>query len=112
MDRRSVRQNVTEYRLTASIAEARIKAIAQNSDKISWALHALERMDQREIFDDDVLAALRTGMISGDPEKTPKGEWKCKMVRQVRGSREIGVVTIILKPGSLFIKTVEWEDLS
>jgi hypothetical protein len=112
MDRRSARQNVTQYRLTAAIAEARIRAIAQDSDNISWALHALERMDEREIFDDDVLSTLRLGMISGDPERTQKGEWKCKMIRQVRGSREVGVVTIILKSGFLFVKTVEWEDLS
>ena len=112
MDRDSSQRKITNYRLTAAIAERRIRAIAANSDHISWAVHALERMDEREIFDDDVLSVLRLGGIFGDPEETLRGEWKCKMIRQVRGSREVGVVTIILKTGFLFVKTVEWEDLS
>jgi len=54
---------------------------------------------------------LRGGSITEQPEETPKGEWKCKMVYPIRGAREVGVVTIILKSDRLFIKTVEWEDL-
>jgi hypothetical protein len=50
-------------------------------------------------------------MISGEPEATPREEWKCKMVLRLRGAREAGVVVIILKRGGLFVKTVEWEDL-
>lgn len=104
-------RRVTSFRLTRALAEQRIKALAETSDNISWSVHALNRMDEREIFDGDVLRILRRGMVDGDPEKTPKGEWKCKMVYGLRGSREAGVVVIILKRGGLFIKTVEWEDL-
>lgn len=101
---------VTAYRLTAHVAEQRIRALALDSGLILWGSHASDRMEERGIFDVDVLAVLRKGTISGVPERTPRGEWKCKMVRQIRGSREVGVVTIILLSGCLFIKTVEWED--
>jgi hypothetical protein len=105
-------RKVTRYRLTPTIAEKRIKQIAAVSDNIRWSTHALQRMEEREIFDVDVLRILRDGMISGEPEETPKeGEWKCKMVRRLRGAREAGVVAIILTNNCLLVKTVEWEDL-
>ena len=105
-------QNVARYRLTRKIAEQRIRALAAVSDNIKWSLHALDRMNEREIYDVDVLRVLRLGTIAGEPEETNRsGEWKCKMVCGVRGSREVGVVAIILKTDGLFIKTVEWEDL-
>jgi len=112
MDGKSHGHKVTAYRLTRAIAERRIRSIAADTGMVKWAFHALDRMIERGIFDDDVLAVLRRGTISGDPESTPRGEWKCKMVRQIRGSREVGVITIILKSGCLFVKTVEWEDLA
>jgi hypothetical protein len=104
-------QNVARYRLTPAIAEQRVKALAEDSRNLKWSRHALVRMELREIFDVDVLRIVRRGMISGDPEETPTGEWKCKMVLKLRGSREAGTVVIILKRGGLLIKTVEWEDL-
>ncbi len=111
MDDTPARQNFTPLRLTASVAERRIKELAASSANIKWTAHAQSRMNEREIFDVDVLRILRSGMIDGDPEKTPTGEWKCKMVLKLRGSREAGVVAIILTRGGLLIKTVEWEDL-
>lgn len=39
------------------------------------------------------------------------GELKVKLVRQMRGQREVGVVVITLKSKYLLVKTVEWEDL-
>jgi predicted sugar kinase len=111
MDETSPAQRVIRYRLTAAIAEQRIREFAAVSDNIKWSAHALMRMDEREIFDNDVLRILRRGMIGGDPEETPQGEWKCKMALRLRGTREAGVVVIILKRGGLLVKTVEWEDL-
>lgn len=111
MDDTSARKNVTRYRLTLAIAEARIKSTAQASENIKWSLHALSRMNEREIFDVDVLRILRRGVICGEPEETNSGEWKCKMVLRLRGTREAGAVLIILRKGALLIKTVEWEDL-
>jgi hypothetical protein len=68
-------------------------------------------MEERGIFDIAVFEILKTGLIDGNPEVTEHQEWKCKMVKKLRGAREAGVVTIILHNGKLFIKTVEWEDL-
>lgn len=103
-------KNVAAYRLTPTIAEKRVRELAATSDSIRWSMHAIERMNEREIFDVDVLRALRIGIIRGLPEKTLNGEWKCKMTYRLRGSRIIGVVVILLRPDGLFIKTVEWED--
>lgn len=104
-------QNVTRYRLTSTTAEVRIRRLAEASSNIRWSLHAQKRMEEREIFDADALRVMRRGMISGAPEETPAGEWKCKMVLKLRGNREAGVVVVILKRGGLLVKTVEWEDL-
>jgi len=111
MNRKSSRHVVTEYRLTAAIAEKRIRSLAVSSDTIVWSNHAHDRMEERDIYDVDVLRVLRSGCIAGQPEQTSSGEWKCKMSSPIRGAREVGVVTIILKSNRLFIKTVEWEDL-
>ena len=55
---------------------------------------------------------LRKGDVKGDIEagKNP-GEWKVKVVKQIKGRREIGVIVLIMRQSRLFIKTVEWEDL-
>ncbi len=77
-----------------------------------FALHAQERAVEREIFDHDTLAILRKGQIRGQITVTKYGEWKCKIVWKLRGNREAGVVVLIQPDDRLFVKTVEWEDLS
>ena len=98
-------------RLTAAVAEKRIREIAEKSENVIFGNHARERMKEREIFDVDVLRVLRQGHIEEAPELTERNEWKCKSTLKIRGTRTAGVVTIILHNGKLFIKTVEWEDL-
>lgn len=106
-------QHVTRYRMTPGIAERRIRNLAKASDNIAWSVHALQRMNEREIFDVDVLRILREGMVIDPPEETKnRGEWKCKIVFKLRGAREAGAVVIVLRTDRLFVKTVEWEDLS
>jgi hypothetical protein len=69
-------------------------------------------MDLRGITDLDVLRVLRNGYISGPIEPgRNEGEWKCKIVAPVKGRREVGVVTLLIRNRKLRIKTVEWEDL-
>lgn len=101
---------LTKLRLTVAVAEKRIHALARASEDVQWSFHALERMREREITDIQVLEILRSGMVVGKPELTASGEWQCKMVKELRGRRKAGVVTIILHAGRLFLKTVEWED--
>ena len=106
-----VTSNVTEMRLTSSIAEKRIREIALVTENVILGTHARERMREREIFDVDVFRVLRKGYVDDPPEKTVQDEWKCKITLKIRGGRTAGVVTIILQNGKLFVKTVEWENL-
>ena len=87
-----------------------IRVTAADSRNVKFGDHALDRMEEREITTLDALRVLRTGHISG--EITPgrsAGEWKCKIIAKRKGSREVGVVTVALRTGGLFVKTVEWE---
>jgi len=82
-----------------------------DSKNVAFGTHAQERMVERDITTLDAIRVLRTGDIVGEVEPGKHaGEWRCKVVARKRGSREIGVVTIVLKSGRLFVKTVEWED--
>jgi len=97
--------------------EKTIRALALDSRKVRWRVaryetHASSRMDWRDITDRMMFEVLRTGYIKGDiePGRRP-GEWKAKMAKQMKGRREVGVVTIVIDNDRLFIKTVEWEDL-
>lgn len=104
-------RKVTAFRLTVALAEKRIREVAATSSRVIFGNHARERMREREIDDIDVLRILRSGHVIENPAPAEAGEWKCKIVRQMKGTRDVGVVAIILRSGSLFIKTVEWEDM-
>lgn len=39
------------------------------------------------------------------------GEWKAKIVRNVKGRRDVGAVVLLVRNDYLIVKTVEWEDL-
>jgi hypothetical protein len=89
-----------------------IRMLAETSDAITFGLHALERMDERDISDIDVLRVLRRGRIKGSIRAGRRdGEWIVKIVDRIRGSREAGVVTAVIGVSKLFIITVEWEDI-
>ena len=78
---------------------------------MSFSLHAMDRMEERDITTLDALRVLRNGEIVGEiTSGKTTGEWKCKMIARRRGSRDMGVVSIVLRTGRLFVKTVEWED--
>jgi Domain of unknown function (DUF4258) len=101
---------VSRFRLTAPVAEGRIRKAAKQSERVILGQHARQRMRERGIDDADVFRLLREGVVVEAPEPAEPGEWKCKIVRRIRGSRDVGVITIILQSGRLFVKTVEWED--
>jgi hypothetical protein len=89
-----------------------VRKAAADSRNVSFGMHALDRMEERGITTLDALRVLRSGEIEGELEAGKNaGEWKCKIVAKIKGSREVGVVTIVMRVGRLFIKTVEWEDL-
>lgn len=89
-----------------------VRGAAAESANVKFGNHALERMEERGITTLDALRVLHDGDIKGsvEPGKN-QGEWKCKIAKTMKGSREIGVVTLVMSNGRLFVKTVEWEDL-
>ena len=91
---------------------ATVRRLAEEDRKVYLSNHAKERMDLRSITRIDVIRVLRRGHLDGDivAGQSP-GEWKCKVVANVRGSRDIGVVTLVIGGDRLLVKTVEWEDL-
>ena len=98
-------------RLTAAIAQKRIRELSESTENITWTDHVLDQMEHRGITDGDVLRVLRTGYVDEDPIQTERGgEWKCKITRHARGGREIGVVTVIWHERRLILLTTEWED--
>ena len=91
---------------------ATIRRLAVEDRSVFISYHARERMEQRAITRIDVIRVLQRGHVDGqiDAGENP-GEWKCKVVANVRGSRDIGVVTLVIGGDKLLVKTVEWEDL-
>lgn len=103
---------VLAFRPNPSHLAKAVRQTAAKSENVSFGKHARERMEERGITDREAIRVLQTGELKGDIEPgTARGEWKCKFVAPIRGSRQIGVITIVLVNGRLFVKTVEWEDL-
>ncbi len=96
--------------LSTSKAQTIIRETARDTSKVILSAHALERMEEREISDIEVYRLLQTGDVFDPPTRTEYKEWKCKVVKRLKGNRLAGVITIILHNGRLFVKTVEWED--
>lgn len=104
--------NVVVMRLNQRSVLSSIQQLALDSRRVFITSHAQERMAERSITDSDVFSVLRKGNLKGDPSPgQSNGEWKCKMVAKLKGTREIGVVTILKQESKLIIVTVEWEDL-
>ena len=91
---------------------ATIRRIAVEDRRVYLSEHAKERMEIRSITRVDVIRVLKRGHIDGsiDPGNHA-GEWKCKVIANVKGSREIGVVTLVIGQERILVKTVEWEDI-
>jgi hypothetical protein len=112
-----VSAEIAPFRPRPSQLQKRIRELAKDSKNVRWRAkthetHAESRMNWRDITDRMMFDVLRTGYLKGDivPGKYP-GEWKAKMCKQMKGQREVGVVTIVIHNHKLFVKTVEWEDL-
>jgi hypothetical protein len=69
-------------------------------------------MVERGITDKMAIEVLQKGDCEGEVEAGANpGEWKLKMVRQMKGKREAGVVVLTAGNARLLVKTVEWEDI-
>ncbi len=95
----------------ASELMATIRRIATDSGRVGFGDHSIDRMEERGITRLDVLRVLRGGDVRGDIEPgRSKGEWKCKVVMNIKGNRDVGVATVVVDGRRIFVKTAEWED--
>lgn len=110
MDRKQPK--VRQFRPRPNVIEKRIHDLSADSVNVSWDKHTRQRMAERDISDVMIFDTLRSGFIKGDviPGKNPE-EWVAKLVKEQRGRREVGVVTVVIQNARLFIVTVEWEDM-
>jgi hypothetical protein len=85
--------------------------MAEQTELITFSEHAQDRMFERDISDLDVYRVLSRGAIKGPIRAGRKPrEWVCKVAWRLRGSRDIGVVVVVIREERLWINTVEWED--
>lgn len=106
--------NLNRKTLRTDEAERVIRLRAADTKKVEFRKHAFDRIEEREeqevLNTEDALDILRTGFVLAAPEKVSNG-WKCKVIKNILGNRDAGVVTIILTDsGELRVITVEWED--
>lgn len=87
---------------------------ARDDGSVRFSHHAETRLLERGYNDRDVILGFRIGDIQGPILPGDKsGEWQCEVVfpgTEERGSRSIGVVTIVQRGNRLFVKTVMWKD--
>lgn len=104
------RGTVVPFRLRSDKAQTIIREIAQDTSRVILGDHARQRSEERDISDIEIYRGLQRGHVLDEPTLTSRREWKCKVQYQTKGTRDIGIVTVILTSGRLFVKTVEWED--
>ncbi|MHC8508747.1 MAG: DUF4258 domain-containing protein [Rhodospirillales bacterium] len=96
-------------RMDVRRAESIVRAIALDSKRVCLTHHAVKRMHEREFSSRDLFSVLREGHVRDAPE-SERGEWKFKVIKRLRGSREAGVITVLTREEKLLVLTMEWED--
>lgn len=106
------RRPINWKNLRSDEAERIIRERSQNSANVIVGGHAFDRVALRDILRPDVDRILRTGVVNLAPVRNDNDEWEAIMVLRLRGTRDAGVVTVILKEkDQLFVKTVMWMDV-
>lgn len=107
------KRRVVPFQPRVGDLETVVHEIAKLDRHVYLGSHTRERMEERGITRLDAIRVLQRGSIAGAIARGRNpGEWKCKVIARLKGSREIGVVTVVVEERKLFVKTVEWEDLS
>lgn len=101
-------------RLRTDEAEREIRRRLELPDPpLTISEHAYDRIEERgdeRLLDSDVLMILKHGTVRQEPQKEEDG-WSVVVERRMPGTRDAGVVTVIVHPGdNLFVKTVMWMD--
>src|SRR5438128_2361854 len=89
-------------RLRSDEAERIVHAWAQDTSKIIFisGWHAGQRASERDINQPDVYRILCLGQVVDEPRLNDKGDWEVLIRRRMKGSRDAGVVTIIIRRDS------------
>lgn len=72
----------------------RVRELAADTANIFIVRHARHRMIERGHTDEDVVQALRRGMLEDGPFYNSKGHWQATIYRRYAG-QEIRVVTVL-----------------
>lgn len=117
MDHEPPPKNLEQFRPNPAELVRVVHELAMSTGNVLWrtdqyVTHAEERSGERDITDLMMFEVLRTGSLRGQivPGRSP-GEWKLKLVKEMKGRREVGVVTVVINRRRLLVKTVEWEDM-
>lgn len=88
-------------------ARETIREIANNTENVQFPPHAIQRMQERDISDLEVIRCLRAGFIEEGPIENLNGDWECKVTATISGrfiSAPI-VITIIKGTEVIIVKT-------
>jgi hypothetical protein len=99
--------------LRADEAERLIQKRCQSddTDSVIYTNHTWDRVSERDITRADIVRILRNGHCD-QPKRNERGKWQVIVSMRLKGSREAGVVTVILeKEEKLVVRTVEWIDV-
>jgi len=85
-----------------------VREIQADSFNVHKSQHAIERMIERDVSDQELFLCLRDGQIEEDPKQNENFEWE-SVLNCFSAGRNISVPTIITEHGNkkiIFIKTV------
>jgi hypothetical protein len=105
-----VQRPINWERLRADEAERLIKERSADTAKVIIVGHPKDRSKEREILTVDIYRILREGLVLDAPTRI-EGGWEAVIRRRIRGTRDAGAATILLKEDdTVIVKTVMWID--
>ncbi len=105
------RRPVNWQQLRASDAERIIRERAKNTNNVTIIGHPEERSVERDILPPDIYRILQEGFVFAEPVKNEHGDWEAVIQKRMKGTRDAGAATIIVRDdNSLIVKTVMWMD--
>lgn len=82
-----------------------LREIAQDSARVIFTHHAMQRMRQRKVSPVQVLACLQRGIVSEPVALDMHGNWKLTVSHRVAG-KDLNVAVAIDVPGRAIVITV------
>lgn len=113
MTEKNKNANVRQFAPRRAELQKKVQGLALDSSNVlQKSYHAKERQEERGITDVMVFEVLRTGHVEGEisPGKRP-GEWKFEMTKKMKGTREVGVISILMQGDCILVVTAMWKDM-